>query len=189
MCAAKKHDESGLDFSQRVSRRGLLRSLFNAARPVSPFPEGPVAVRPPQALQGKGFLARCNGCGACAEACRVGMIRLIQGRAEIVVDTAACDGCLACTLVCQTGALSADTEKNMGLRPAITAGCLGHLDIVCRLCANACSASAIFFNQENVPSIIEAQCWGCGACKLACYHGHINLIPFRHDTHPTRVDK
>jgi len=45
---------------------------------------------------------------------------------------------------------AAGAEKATGLRPVINAGCLGHPDIVYRLCATACSASAIFFNQENV---------------------------------------
>ncbi|PLR54067.1 ferredoxin-type protein NapF [Chimaeribacter arupi] len=175
--------------SRRISRRGLLRSLRNAARPTQPATASRVAVRPPQAVPETVFLARCNGCGACAAACPVGIICLIQGKAELVVDTAACDGCLGCTQHCRAGALSADVRMAINLRPVITAGCLSPLAVICRVCANACSVSAIFFNQEKVPSIIAAQCWGCGACKLACYHGHIELIPVARGIHPASIDK
>ncbi len=48
---------------------------------------------------------RCNGCGACAEACHEGAIAMIDGKAALVRDDY-CDGLGACLPNCPVGALS-----------------------------------------------------------------------------------
>jgi ferredoxin len=48
---------------------------------------------------------KCNGCGACAEACHEGAIQMIQGKAHLVSDSY-CDGLGACLPHCPTGAIS-----------------------------------------------------------------------------------
>jgi Fe-S-cluster-containing hydrogenase component 2 len=48
-------------------------------------------------------VARCTGCGACVEACPVGAMALVDGKAR--VDKEACTGCEACVVTCPEGAI------------------------------------------------------------------------------------
>lgn len=48
---------------------------------------------------------KCNGCGACVDACHEGAIKLIDGKARLVSETY-CDGLGACLPHCPTGAIS-----------------------------------------------------------------------------------
>lgn len=53
---------------------------------------------------------RCNGCGACAEACVEGAIKMIDGKATLVSE-AYCDGLGACLPTCPTGAISIEKRE------------------------------------------------------------------------------
>lgn len=53
---------------------------------------------------------RCNGCGACAEACVEGAIRMIDGKA-VLVSEAYCDGLGACLPSCPAGAISIEKRE------------------------------------------------------------------------------
>lgn len=48
---------------------------------------------------------KCNGCGACAEACHEGAISMINGKAKLLRDDY-CDGLGDCLPTCPTGAIS-----------------------------------------------------------------------------------
>ena len=48
---------------------------------------------------------KCNGCGACAEACHEGAIAMVDGKAELMRDDY-CDGLGDCLPACPTGAIS-----------------------------------------------------------------------------------
>lgn len=47
---------------------------------------------------------KCNGCGACAQACHEGAIAMIDGKAHLISDRY-CDGLGDCLPVCPTGAI------------------------------------------------------------------------------------
>lgn len=49
--------------------------------------------------------AKCNGCGACAEACHEGAIAIVDGKAKLMRDDY-CDGLGDCLPQCPTGAIS-----------------------------------------------------------------------------------
>lgn len=49
--------------------------------------------------------AKCNGCGACAEACHEGAIAMVDGKAKLMRDDY-CDGLGDCLPVCPTGAIT-----------------------------------------------------------------------------------
>ena len=48
---------------------------------------------------------KCNGCGACAEACHEGAIAMVEGKAKLMRDDY-CDGLGDCLPGCPTGAIS-----------------------------------------------------------------------------------
>ncbi|MFR5601530.1 MAG: ATP-binding protein [Lachnospiraceae bacterium] len=48
---------------------------------------------------------KCNGCGACAEACHEGAIGMIDGKAKLLRDDY-CDGLGDCLPTCPTGAIT-----------------------------------------------------------------------------------
>ena len=53
---------------------------------------------------------KCNGCGACADACHEGAIDIINGKAELVRDHF-CDGLGDCLPECPTGAISFEERE------------------------------------------------------------------------------
>ena len=81
---------------------------------------------------------KCNGCGACAEACHEGAIGMVDGKAQLLRDDY-CDGLGDCLPACPAGAISfeereaadydrAAVEKNMAARKAaapVHHGCPG----------------------------------------------------------------
>ena len=48
---------------------------------------------------------KCNGCGACAEACHEGAIKMVNGKARLMRDDY-CDGLGDCLPACPTGAIT-----------------------------------------------------------------------------------
>ena len=48
---------------------------------------------------------KCNGCGACAEACHEGAITMVDGKAQLMRDDY-CDGLGDCLPTCPTGAIT-----------------------------------------------------------------------------------
>ncbi|HCO62728.1 MAG TPA: ferredoxin, partial [Clostridiales bacterium] len=48
---------------------------------------------------------KCNGCGACAQACHEGAIHMVEGKARLMRDDY-CDGLGDCLPTCPTGAIT-----------------------------------------------------------------------------------
>lgn len=166
--------------SRTVSRRGLFRGfLASGQRAMHETLDSGVLVRqvarPPQAIAEPLFLQVCDGCGACRDACPMGIIAIEADKATLHIEYAECDFCAACTLACQRNALVPAVVMDTGLRPVISLHCLGRLDNLCRMCEIGCPRTAIFFNQHNQPTVNNDSCNGCGKCKLVCYHGDISL--------------
>lgn len=53
---------------------------------------------------------KCNGCGACAEACHEGAIAMVDGKAKLMHDHY-CDGLGDCLPVCPTGAITFEERE------------------------------------------------------------------------------
>ena len=53
---------------------------------------------------------KCNGCGACANACHEGAIGMVNGKAKLLRDDF-CDGLGNCLPACPTNAISFETRE------------------------------------------------------------------------------
>lgn len=53
---------------------------------------------------------KCNGCGACADACHEGAIAMVDGKARLIRDDY-CDGLGDCLPACPTGAISFEERE------------------------------------------------------------------------------
>ncbi len=53
---------------------------------------------------------KCNGCGACADACHEGAIAMVDGKARLIRDDY-CDGMGDCLPECPTGAITFETRE------------------------------------------------------------------------------
>lgn len=53
---------------------------------------------------------KCNGCGACAEACHEGAIQMVDGKARLIRDDY-CDGLGNCLPVCPTNAITFEERE------------------------------------------------------------------------------
>ena len=53
---------------------------------------------------------KCNGCGACADACHEGAIQLVDGKARLITDSY-CDGLGACLPHCPMDAITIEERE------------------------------------------------------------------------------
>ena len=49
---------------------------------------------------------KCEGCGACVDACPAKILGMTEGKAEVIGDAADCLGCETCLELCPTEAFS-----------------------------------------------------------------------------------
>jgi ferredoxin-type protein NapF len=148
-----------------TTRRDFLRGRRTSVPPPQ---------RPPWALAEAAFAARCSTCGDCLRACPTGILVAGEG-AYPTVDFARgeCTFCGECVTVCAAGALNRETgQAAWSLQARIGEACLAQRGVECRICGEACGASAIRFRPRvggvALPQFDETACTGCGACIAPC---------------------
>ncbi|AWW34387.1 ferredoxin-type protein NapF [Mannheimia varigena] len=164
----------------RISRRGLFRSLFSGGKKAQAESAAELlkrsAARPPFAVAEPLFLKQCNGCSDCISACPYGLIFLNDDKASVEIDFSACDLCGKCAEVCSTGALALNVPPDTGLRPSIDFSCVRQHKQSCLFCETVCKPTALSFDPTTQKMQLDNEkCNGCGECKTACPHNYISL--------------
>lgn len=165
---------SGLD------RRGLLRLL--AGRRAWDTRRGGAgsgflvrrSLRPPGAVPEGRLRQLCDGCGACAEACPYGSIRIERGLPVLRPQASPCYLCpdLPCIRGCPSGALrpvAGPRDVRIGRARLDPRACLAWGGGDCRLCLARCPLSGEALVLEDFkPAVASERCVGCGVCEHVC---------------------
>lgn len=175
MTSAPMTDPQSL-LGRETDRRGLFTGAWRR-------PPAPVVVRPPGALAGNEFEARCDGCGDCAEVCPADAIRMTGPATNMAATTpqieaevtpcVMCEG-LVCASACPRGALKPvePGEMHIALASRNANACWAEagIDPGCDHCYQRCPirGTAITWRAGQGPRINATACTGCGSCLWAC---------------------
>lgn len=156
-----------------ITRRQFLRGAFRRREAIH---------RPPWALPEPAFLARCDRCGACVQACSSRLIALTDsGYPRLDFRDAGCTFCGNCVAACVPGALfrAAGSSPPWRLRASAGESCLATRGVLCRVCGERCEAGTIRFTPTlgawPAPVFDPEGCTGCGTCVGACPADAITL--------------
>lgn len=154
------------------------------------FRGGPAQLRPPWSVAEIEFTESCTQCEACIEACVTGV--LTTGHAGYpIVDfaNAECTFCEACREACEQGCFDLKARSPWTLKASVSKSCVEIKGVACRVCQDACEASAIRFRPQiggrSLPEISSGDCTGCGACVATCPVSAISIAP--EETNTTKV--
>lgn len=136
-------------------------------------------VLPPGADSSRDFLAECNRCGRCIQACPQHVVTPTPlskgitscGTPELVFDLGYCDFCMKCVDACPTGALAygRSSERDIGVAVVLKEACIAWNWSGCTVCHDECPVEgAIALDDLARPSVQEDLCTGCGKCELVC---------------------
>ena len=145
-------------------------------------PTAPAAPRPPGALaDGGAFLAACERCGACAEACPHDVIfkhgpatGAHEGTPFLDPARAPCRWCedFPCIVACPSGALS--REEAAPVPPVarvklLPDRCLNAQGTLCDVCSWRCPSQIRAIRMvRRQPVLDDVSCTGCGLCLYHC---------------------
>lgn len=140
----------------------------------------PEYVRPPGALPEAEFVATCERCHQCAEACPYDVILPLgpaygeaDGTPAVLPQDKPCHLCedLPCAAACPSGALRRIplAEVKMGTARLHTKRCWAIQGQPCDYCVKECPLGerALVWDGDR-PRILEDGCTGCGMCVAIC---------------------
>ena len=140
-------------------------------------------LRPPWAIAEWAFKSRCDGCGACVDACREGILcHGADGLPVVDFRFGGCDFCGACVAACTRQALRADKRRlsdAFRFEVVLSPICIAMAGEPCRTCSEFCDSYAIRFQAigrgRNTPVVSADACSGCGCCVGPCPVNAIQL--------------
>jgi len=149
-------------------------------------------VRPPGALPEEAFLATCEACHRCVDACpeaaifpAVGIGKAGRaGTPYLPMRTSACVLCadVPCAVACPTGALvPPSTRPRLGTAVVFRSICLNGVGDSCAICVDQCPElpSALRRGEDGFPVVDVDRCTGCGQCVIQCptYPKALHITP------------
>jgi len=156
-----------------ISRMQFLRGDFSGQ--IAP-------VRPPWSCAEHTFTQLCNQCGKCIEQCPTDIIKTGRGGYPVIeFHSGECLFCDDCATACETGAIKKiDVVPAWDIRASIDTNlCLTYQKVECFSCSDPCETRAIKMTPQpggiSIPTLITAQCTGCGACYAVCPVTAINI--------------
>ncbi len=163
-------------------RKGLAYLLGKAAEGVESVERRVLRprFRPPGALPESEFLATCERCTACVQACDPGVINIYQPEQGLPVGTpylnpeqGPCQLCpeLPCISACPSGALQPTPLDQVRIGKAVLdqEQCIAYKGESCQVCLDVCPLPEKAIEmKEGQPVILDNLCTGCGVCSFAC---------------------
>ncbi len=134
-------------------------------------------LRPPGAIDERGFLERCTRCNDCAVACPYDAIvpapsrfREAAGTPMIDPDLAPCRMCedTPCIAACDDDVLSSLVPVQMGVARITEQTCLAYQGSFCSVCVEQCPVEGAIVVSDGKPRVAEDRCTGCGVCRYVC---------------------
>jgi ferredoxin-type protein NapG len=173
-----------------------------AAEPSPGWRAGAGLLRPPGALEEAEFLATCDSCHRCVEACPADCIVLFEdgneaasGTPYILPEEKGCTMCLDCGAACPTGALATLTRMEdviMGTAVIDPTTCVSLNGTgVCGACHTICPLRnrAITLDYRDAPTVNIDECTGCGLCEEICFVEGTPAIRIFTEREPLALDK
>ena len=138
------------------------------------------SIRPPGAGSEAHFLANCDRCRRCLNACEQHLIYVdATGFPAMHFPTTGCSFCGDCRAACPRDALSNGHSIAADIR--VNQNCLSASGVTCRICVEACDTSAIRVRVrvggDAIPMISDSNCNGCGECVALCPINAITALP------------
>ena len=170
---------------RQITRRQFLRLNPLDVVKMSKGTEGgarALLIRPPGALKDEEqFLAACERCSRCSEACPFDVISHLgpaagagEGTPYLDPEAVPCHWCadMPCIRACPSGALSfndAGEAEPIAKAELDLGACLTQQGILCDDCATVCPSNIRAITMENrVPHLNRERCVGCGLCAYHC---------------------
>lgn len=118
---------------------------------------------------------KCNGCGACANACHEGAIGMVNGKAVLLREDY-CDGLGDCLPACPTGAISFEEREAASYNEEAVKAHLAHKASAFHSCPG--SMSKVINHNENVITSTNQNTSSCQS-QLSQWPVQIKLAPVK----------
>jgi energy-converting hydrogenase B subunit K len=165
ICPAEAISDTTIDEEKCTLCLKCLKECPNNAIYIEDFK---VKIRKPEPEEKmEGTIISCLNCGLCAEACKLGALKIVDGK--IRYDPTLCEDCetMECVDVCPVGTLRISDEPESRIKGFC---------VSCGRCVKACDINeARSFEEISWKGEVSEDCISCGICAEVCPKDAITL--------------